>query len=183
MYSDKRTNQGGSVAVFLIVSVVLAATVIGGIYVVHQRGEQARTMQPIAQQSNKNDQQPDPQPQPTQQSQDEAKKQEEARKQAEAAKQAETAKKAEEAKKKADQEAAVKQRQDQAAKEQAQKQAAAQNTPAVPVPQTGYSPDTSHLPTTGPEDTLPQLIAGGVMIAIIGAYLRSYRHRFGSLLR
>lgn len=178
MYSDKRANQSGSVAVFLIVSVVLAAAVIGGVYFVHQRGAQVRTAQPVAQQSSTNDRQPDPQPQPT----GDAKQQEEARKQAEAAKQAE------EAKKKADQEA--KQRQDQLAKEQAQKQAAQQAPAQTPVPQTGPSTPASqtpepsgHLPTTGPEDTLLQLLAGGSMIAILGAYLRSYRHRFGSLLR
>lgn len=171
MYSNKRTNQGGSVAVFLIVSVLLAAAVIGGVYFVHQRGEQVRSVQPIAQQ-------PTPQNQPqqgTQQDPDAAKKQEEARKQAEAAKQAE------EAKKKADQETKQKQAQEQAAKEQAEKQRAAQNKPPQPttVPQTG----TGHLPDTGPSDTLMQLVAAGIMIAIVGAYLRSYRHRFGSILR
>lgn len=181
MYSDRRTSQGGSVAVFLIVSVVLAAAVIGGVYFVHQRGDQVRSVQPIAHQPNKTDQQPDQQ---KQQSDDEAKKQEEARKQAEATKQAE------EAKKKADQEA--KQRQEQAAKEkeQAEKQRIAQNNAQTNVPQTGPSASTAqpnagtnHLPTTGPEDTLPQLVAAGVLIAIVAAYLRSYRHRFGSLLR
>lgn len=165
MYSNKRTNQGGSVAVFLIVSVLLAAAVIGGVYFVHQRGEQVRSVQPIAQQ-------PTPQNQPqqgTQQDPDAAKKQ------------AEAAKQAEEAKKKADQETKQKQAQEQAAKEQAEKQRAAQNKPSQPttVPQTG----TGHLPDTGPSDTLMQLVAAGIMIAIVGAYLRSYRHRFGSILR
>lgn len=173
MYSNKRTNQGGSVAVFLIVSVLLAAAVVGGVYFVHQRGEQVRSVQPIAQQPTPAAQN---KPQQNAQDPDAAKKQEEARKQAEAMKQAE------EAKKKADQEAKQKQAQEQAAKEeQAKKQQAAQNLPQqpTPVPQTG----TGHLPTTGPSDTLMQLIAAGVMIAIVGAYLRSYKYRFGSLLR
>jgi cytoskeletal protein RodZ len=42
----KRTNEGGSVVTFVIVGVVLAAVVAGGVYLVNQRGEDKRTNQP-----------------------------------------------------------------------------------------------------------------------------------------
>lgn len=180
MYSANHTNQNGSVAVFLIVSIVLAAAVIGGVYIVQQRGNQVRTVQPVAQQ---------PTPTVTQEGSDsEAKKQEETKRQQEAAKQAEEAKKAaEEAQKKKQQEQATQAAKEQAAKEEAQKRAQQQTN----VPQTSTAPaqtvpsatGNEHLPTTGPvEDSLTQLLAAGIMIIIIGAYLRSYKHRFGSII-
>jgi LPXTG-motif cell wall-anchored protein len=42
MESTQRTNQGGSIVVYIIVGVVLAALAVGAIYTARQRGEQAR---------------------------------------------------------------------------------------------------------------------------------------------
>ncbi len=49
----RRTNQGGSVAIFIVVSVILIAGLVGGVYLLNQRGIQARKNQSIA--SNKNE--------------------------------------------------------------------------------------------------------------------------------
>jgi len=43
-----RTNEGGSVISFIVVGVVLAAIVVGGIYVVQKRGENAPAASPVA---------------------------------------------------------------------------------------------------------------------------------------
>lgn len=42
MYGNTRTNQGGSVASFLVVGVVLVAITLGGIFFVQQRNESGR---------------------------------------------------------------------------------------------------------------------------------------------
>ncbi len=39
-----RTNEGGSVVSFIVIGVVLAAIVVGGIYIVQKRGENAPTV-------------------------------------------------------------------------------------------------------------------------------------------
>jgi uncharacterized surface anchored protein len=174
MYGTKRTNQSGSIAVFAIVAVLLAAAVVGGVYFVHQRGENARQGQPVAQapatdqQTDEQKKQQEQQKQQQQAADDAKKKQEaEAKKQAEAQKQAQQ---------KAQQDAEQK-KQQEAQKQAQQKQQAA-------IPQTSTAPQpTEKLPTTGPEDHLVEIAAGGVLIAMIGMYLKSYRHRFGSLLR
>ena len=44
----ERTNQGGSVATFVVVGIILVAVLIGGIYLVNIRGQQARKSQEIA---------------------------------------------------------------------------------------------------------------------------------------
>lgn len=49
MISSKRTNQGGSVRMFLIVAVILAIVTIGTASYVQKHGEQARRNQAIAQ--------------------------------------------------------------------------------------------------------------------------------------
>lgn len=49
MISWKRTNQGGALRTFLIVAVLLAIATIVSINFVHNRGEQARRDQAIAQ--------------------------------------------------------------------------------------------------------------------------------------
>ena len=43
-----RTNEGGSGMAFIIVSVVLAAAVIVGVYFIHQRGQQQASVQPAS---------------------------------------------------------------------------------------------------------------------------------------
>ena len=47
---SKRTNQGGSVISFVIVGVVLASVVAGGVYLVNQRNKQNTTKQPTTSQ-------------------------------------------------------------------------------------------------------------------------------------
>ena len=44
----RRTKQGGSVATFVVVGLILVAALIGGIYLVNIRGQQARKNQEIA---------------------------------------------------------------------------------------------------------------------------------------
>ena len=44
----QRTNQGGSVATFVLVGIILVAILIGSIYLVNIRGQQARKSQEIA---------------------------------------------------------------------------------------------------------------------------------------
>lgn len=47
MYPNGRTNQGGSVLVFAIIGVVLAAAIVGTVYFVRQQGEQVRSDTPL----------------------------------------------------------------------------------------------------------------------------------------
>jgi outer membrane biosynthesis protein TonB len=169
MYSDTRTNQGGSVAIFLLVSVMLAIAVIGGVYVAQKRGLDARAAQPIMEVTPESQSNKTPTPAQTEQQKQAAEKQ---KQQAEADKQAAAAKQAEELKKKQAQEAA-------------QKQQAAANaqTPAAPTPQATVVPQTAHLPTTGPAENFAQVIAAGLIVAVVIAYFRSYKFRFGSYLK
>ena len=44
----RRTDQGGSIVSFVVVGVVMAFVLIGGVYVLTQRSEQARKEQAIA---------------------------------------------------------------------------------------------------------------------------------------
>lgn len=57
MNAIRRTDQGGSVATFIIIGVILALGLIGTVYVLKQHGEQVRKEQAIAdserQQDNK----------------------------------------------------------------------------------------------------------------------------------
>ena len=47
MYNDTRTNQAGSIAIFLVVTVLLAFAVVGGSYLVQKRGVSARSQMPV----------------------------------------------------------------------------------------------------------------------------------------
>lgn len=42
MNKIRRTDQGGSIVTFVIVSVILAASLLGGVYVLNKRGDQVR---------------------------------------------------------------------------------------------------------------------------------------------
>lgn len=175
MNTNRRTNQGGSVAVFLIVATLLSAAVIGGAYAIQKRGAHVRTNEPIAQQTDASKQKTGEQAS-KQQTDDEKKKAD-----AEAAKQAEdkkaqeqkvAAEKKAEAQKQAD---AAKQAAADAEKKRAQQQAV--------IPQTSTAPTTGNLPQTGPSDAFPEFIGAAILLGVLIAYLKSYRHRFGSLLR
>ena len=48
MAGTRRTNQGGSVATFVVVGLILAVTLVGAIYLVKIRSQQARNNQEIA---------------------------------------------------------------------------------------------------------------------------------------
>ena len=48
MKSNKLTNQGGSVATFVVVGVVLAAFVIGGVYLLQKRNQDGQKTGPVA---------------------------------------------------------------------------------------------------------------------------------------
>jgi predicted lysophospholipase L1 biosynthesis ABC-type transport system permease subunit len=48
MNKARRTNQGGSIATFVIVGVILAVVLVGGIYALGQHGRQVRKDQAIA---------------------------------------------------------------------------------------------------------------------------------------
>lgn len=184
MHNPARTNQSGSMAVYAIIAIVLAAAVISGVYFAQKRGESLRSTAPLAQNGQTSQQS---------KTEDEAAKRAEEQKKSEQAKQAAEKQKADsEAKKKAEeqatqkrqQEAEVKKRQEAAAaQKKAAEEKAAQQVPAT-VPQTSTAPpSTERLPQTGPSDHLPEVIAGAVLLAVAFAYLKSYRYRFGSILR
>jgi Tfp pilus assembly major pilin PilA len=46
--SSRRTNQGGAIRSFIIIAIILAVLTVAGVYVVRNRGEQARRDQAIA---------------------------------------------------------------------------------------------------------------------------------------
>ena len=48
----RRTNQGGSVAQFVIVGIILAVVLIGAVYYLNQHSQQVRKDQQVANQSN-----------------------------------------------------------------------------------------------------------------------------------
>lgn len=48
MSEIRRTNQGGSIVTFIIVGVILAVVLVGGVSYLRQRGEQVRKDQAIA---------------------------------------------------------------------------------------------------------------------------------------
>jgi LPXTG-motif cell wall-anchored protein len=48
MVGTRRTNQGGSIATFVVVGLILTVVLIGGIYLLNKRGQQARNDQSIA---------------------------------------------------------------------------------------------------------------------------------------
>ena len=180
MYSDRQTSQGGSVAIFLIVAAVFVALVVGGMYAVQNRSKQAQTATPapVAQNpaSTTSPQQSDQQKQADEAKKKQQEQQAAADAQKKAQEQALAEKQAQEAKKKQEEQA-----KQNAAKAQAP--ATVPQTSTAPAPSAATAPSSSNLPTTGPEDNLIQVVGGGVMVAILGAYLKSYRHRFGSLLR
>lgn len=180
MNTTVRTNQGGSVAVFLIVSVVLAAAVIGGSYALQQRGEYARTNEPVPVQKNETSE--------TDKNKQDARAEVEKQKEAQEKTERETAQKQADEKKRVEEQRKL----DAQKKEDAQKRTAAeeakknqeqQAATAQTIPQTSTAPSAKSLPQTGPEDTLPQFVGVAILLAVLIAYLKSYRHRFGSLLR
>lgn len=178
MQQGRHTTQGGSIAVFAIVAVLLSAALVTAVFVVQKRGYQVRINQPIMEVADNSSDQPAEQSQQAPQQTDAEKQAADQRaaeqKAADDKKKAEAEQKRVEAEKQAAAEV-ERQRQVQA---QVQQQAAA--APAE-VPHTGAAPQA--LPTTGPADNLMQLIAGVIMVALVAAYLKSYRHRFGSLLK
>lgn len=189
MQVNRRTAQRGSVATFLVVAAVLAAIVIGGAFALQQRSAQVRTGESIAQQSDESSEGAgsDTTQQQSSDEQAQQKADEEAKKQAEA-KQAEEQKAAAE-KQAAEQKAAEAQKQQadaaataaaEAEKKRQQEQVAAQ----AAIPQTGVTPSTAgSLPQTGPSETIAQLIGVTILLGVVLAYLKSYRHRFGSILK
>lgn len=160
-------RQSGSVVVYGIVGVVLAALAVGAIVVAQHRGGVRIASQPATEAPRESGSESTT-PSPSQgQSQDNK-----AAEQAQADKEAADKKAAEdkarqdvEAKKKADEKAAADKK---AADERAaQQQTAAAATPAGPMAQTGGVQSASHLPTTGPvEDTLSMVVG---LMAILGA--------------
>lgn len=60
----QRTNQGGSVVAFVIVGVVLATVVSGGVYLVNQRNKDTSTQQPTTNQPADDSQQQEGNPTP-----------------------------------------------------------------------------------------------------------------------
>ena len=172
MYNDTRTNQAGSIAIFLVVTVLLAFAVVGGSYLVQKRGVSARSQMPVLEgatseqkpqeDSNKNSENSQSN---TQAQQEAAKKAEEDRRKSEAAAAAEKKAQADkEAKQKAEQEAT-------------------KQPPATSVPQTSTAPQSSeaqHLPTTGPTENFIAVIGASILLGAVVAYLKSYKFRFGS---
>jgi len=154
-----RTNQGGSVLAFVIVGVVFAAMVVGGVYLLRQRGEQARTA-PVIAQNNTDKQQPQPSGQP-----------------------------AEEKDKKPETNTPPAQTKPEAEKKPASESdtkpqipATGQVTPPATEQPTGTRPNVASgapidhsgaLPQTGPLDTALQLLAMGTLTALVIAYIRS----------
>lgn len=171
MERGRNTTQNGSIAVFAIVAVMLSAAVIGGVYLVQKRGYQTRIAQPIMEVGTEQA------PQDSDTQQDQAAQQSEEQKRAAEQKAADDKKQAEAEQQRV---AAEKQATAEAERQRQAQQQAAAATPAE-VPHTGAAPQS--LPTTGPADNLMRLAAGGIMVALVAAYLKSYRHRFGSLLK
>lgn len=157
-----RTNQGGSVLAFVVVGVLLAGLVVGGVYLLRQRGEQARTAPPVA---NKTDGDKQNQPQ--------------------------TPAKPTEDKKPADKPTATSQNTPAPAQgSTTQIPATGQTTPPVAETQTGTKPNvasgvpldhSANLPVTGPFDTALQLLAAGTLTALTIAYIRSRLQTIPSL--
>ncbi|MFZ1360745.1 MAG: LPXTG cell wall anchor domain-containing protein [Candidatus Saccharimonadales bacterium] len=165
MQVTTRANQGGSVAIFLIVSAILALAVIGGMYALQKRDTQtqiagstgADTSQQAGEQSDSTAK--DSAAQKAAQAQEEQKKQAQQKQAAD--------KKAQEEKAAADKKAA-----DEAARQQA----------AIPQTSTAPAVSSDKLPQTGPSDTLWQVVGGAILLGVTLAYLKSYQYRFGSLL-
>jgi LPXTG-motif cell wall-anchored protein len=55
-----RTNEGGSVLVFVVVGVILAGLLVGGIYLVNRQTSQPRPQAPVAQKPQEKEQGPPP---------------------------------------------------------------------------------------------------------------------------
>lgn len=171
MYNDTRTNQAGSIAIFLVVTVLLAFGVVGGSYLVQKRGVSARSQMPVLEGAT-SEQKPQ---------EDSNKNNENSQSNTQA--QQEAAKKAEEDRKKSEAAAAEKKAQaDKEAKQKAEQEAAKQ-APATSVPQTStapQSPEAQHLPTTGPAENFIAVIGASILLGAVIAYLKSYKFRFGS---
>ncbi len=178
MNTNRRTNQGGSVATFLIVAALLSAVVIAGAFAIQKRGAHVRTNEPIAQQATDTTPQKTDEQSKAQQSGSDKQKAEAD----EAAKQAE-AKKAQEQKAAADKKI-QEQKQADAAKQAAAAEAEKkrQQEQQAVIPQTSTAPTAKSLPQTGPSDALPEFVGAAILLGVLIAYLKSYRHRFGSLL-
>lgn len=171
MYNDTRTNQAGSIAIFLVVTVLLAFAVVGGSYLVQKRGVSARSQMPVLEGAT-SEQKPQ---------EDSNKNSENSQSNTQA--QQEAAKKAEEDRKKSEAAAAEKKAHvDKEAKQKAEQEAAKQ-PPVTSVPQTSTAPQSSeaqHLPTTGPTENFIAVIGASILLGAVVAYLKSYKFRFGS---
>lgn len=154
-----RTNQGGSILTFVIVGVVLAAMVVGGVYLLRQRGEQARTPQPVIGQADNKDKQ---QSQPSAQSNSDKDKKPESSTNTSQTKPEE----------KPASEGTGSNTQVPTAGQATQP--ATSDTATKPNVATGSPIDHSGtLPQTGPFDTALQLLAAGTLTAFVIAYIRS----------
>lgn len=182
---QRQTDQSGSVAAFLVVGIVLAGLVIGGVYMAHQRGESARsgdTSAPVAvHQDKKTNNQSSKNTSDT--------GNEQAAKQQREKEQVAEQKRQEEARAQAEEKAKQEKAKEEEAKRLTQSTAptSTAQTPAMTIPQTGRTttPEAvvGQLPATGPMDTTLQVLAGAILAGGVIAYLRSYRSRFGSLFR
>lgn len=158
-----RTNQGGSVLGFVIVGVVLAAMVVGGVYLMRQRGEQARSGQPVVGQTDTNKPQNQPADKPTEDKKPETNKTPSQTKPEEKPSSQNTP-------------------QAQSQGSGSQIPATGQSTPPAAEQQSGTRPNVATgapvdhsgtLPQTGPFDTVLQLFAIGILTALAAAYVQS----------
>lgn len=136
---SQRTNQGGSVVSFVVVGLILAAVVAGGVYMVNQRNSQETTQAP-------NDGS-------TQAPADDKEKSPETNQPGTASPEVDG---------------------------QKQNGSQAPTTGYVTPPTTGVSGTTSEkggLPTTGPADTLVQILALGILTGSIVAFIYSEIHK------
>ena len=161
-----RTNQGGSVLTFVIVGVVLAAMVVGGVYLLRQRGEQARGSQPTVGQTDTNKQQGQPAAKPSEENKD---------------KKPETNNNSSQTKPEEEKPSTEGSAQPQNSGN-TQIPATGQPAPPATEQQSGTRPNVATgtpvdhsgaLPQTGPFDTALQLLAAGTLTALVIAYIRS----------
>lgn len=167
-----RTNQGGSILAFVVVGVVLAVMVVGGVYLLRQRGEQARnTSQPTVGQTDTSKQN-----QPSSQSSDTNK---DKNKSSDQKPQMTTPSTSSPSKTDANKSPSTQQSTPSATSQmpatgQVTPPSADQPTATKPNVATGTPLSTSDkLPVTGPLDTVLQLLAAGTLTALVVAYVRS----------
>lgn len=165
-------RQSGSVIIYVIVGVFLAAAAVGAVIVAQHRSGQLIATQPADNSSQQRDQDDDASSNAdsntdtSEKSEAEQKREQEREEKEKAA--AEEKKAAEEAERKAEEEQAAKER--AAAQREAESDAAEEEQSAAqtgPMARTGGSQTAANLPETGPvEDTLGMVVG---MIAILGA--------------